>query len=108
MDFPDNKKTNQQNNMEFKESLDTAVFTTKFVLEENRDITYVTHEEEDGAWQFFSNDEFEDFEKVAKVVGLGEIIEMDDSVLELIDMPEGYYAYRDSRNSNWGIRKQEK
>lgn len=107
MDLPEIKMGNEQIKMEFNEPLNTAVFTTKFVLEENRDITNVTHEE-DGAWQFFSDDEFEDFEKVAKVVGLGEIIEIDDSILALAEMPEGYYAYRESRYSNWEIRKQEK
>lgn len=73
----------------FNEPLDTAVFTTKFVLEESKDITYVTHEVEDGAWQFFSIDDFLNYEQVAKVVGLGEIIEIDDSVPEIADMPEG-------------------
>lgn len=91
----------------FKEPLNTAVFTTKFVIEENMPITYVTHDLDDGAWQFFSDDEFEDFESIAKIVGLSEIIEMDKSILELADMPEGYYAYRESVNGKWVIQKQE-
>ena len=41
---------------QFKENLNTAVFTTKFVLKQKRTITYVTHDAEDGAWQFFNND----------------------------------------------------
>lgn len=97
----------QQNRFEFNEPLDSAVFTTKFVLEENREITYVTHEEEDGAWQFFSDDEFEDFEKVARIIALGEIIEMDKSILALAEMPKGYYAYRKFKESNWEIKKQD-
>jgi len=91
----------------FKEPLNTAVFTTKFVVEENKPITYVMHDSDDGAWQFFSDDKFDDFECVAKIVGLGEIIKMDDSVLELADMPEGYYAFRESVNDKWKIQKQE-
>ncbi len=55
----------------------TAAFTTKFVLEDNKVITYVTHDIEDGAWQFFSDDEFENFESVAKIVGLNEIMDKD-------------------------------
>lgn len=47
---------------EFEVSFDTAVFTTKFVLDDKTTITYVTHEIEDGAWQFFSDDSFENFE----------------------------------------------
>jgi hypothetical protein len=58
----------------FEEADNTAVFTTKFVITDKKDITFVTHEKEDGAWQFFSNDHFDNFEDVAKVVGLGEIL----------------------------------
>ena len=90
----------------FKEPMNTAVFTTKYVLEERKPITYVTHDSDDGAWQFFSNDEFDDFESVAKIVGLGEILEMDSSILELADMPEGYYAYRESLSEKWIIQRQ--
>ncbi|WP_250431003.1 immunity protein Imm33 domain-containing protein [Pontibacter ruber] len=99
--------TKAQSVKKFKEPLNTAVFTTKFVIEESKPITYVMHDSDDGAWQFFSDDEFEDFESIAKIVGLGEIIKMDKSILELADMPEGYYAYRESVNSKWVIQKQE-
>ena len=54
-----------------------------------------------------SDDEFEDIESIAKIVGLGEIIQVDESILELADMPEGYYAYRESLNTKWVIQKQE-
>ena len=31
---------------------DIAVYTTKFILEENKTIIFVTHESKDDAWQF--------------------------------------------------------
>ena len=37
-------------NKKFKEADNTAVFTTKFVLIDKKDITYVTHYKEEGAW----------------------------------------------------------
>jgi len=77
---------------ELKDLFDTAVFTTRFVIEDKKTITYVTHEIEDGAWQFFSDDRFDDFESVAKVVGLREIIKLDPSIMELIEMSEGFIA----------------
>lgn len=89
----------------FQEADNTAVFTTKYVIKENKRITYVTHEEEDGAWQFFSNDEFENYEDVAMIVGLGEIIGLDPSLLELADMPVGHYAIRETMNEKWSIRR---
>lgn len=89
----------------FKEGDNTAVFTTKFVVTDKKDITYVTHEKEDGAWQFFSNDHFDNFEDVAKVVGLGEIIRIDNSLLELADMPEGFSAHRKFKGDKWTIQE---
>lgn len=90
----------------FKEHSSTAVFTTKFVFD-NKDITTVYHEEEDGAWQFFSDDPFDNYEDVARIVSLGEIIALDSSLLELAEMPEGYYAHRHSRQDNWTIARME-
>lgn len=78
----------------FNDSLDTAVFTTKFVVTDKKAITYVTHEFEDGAWQFFSDDDFDDYESVAMIVGLGEIIDLDKTILEIVDLPLGYKATR--------------
>lgn len=84
---------------------DTAVFTTKFVLEDNSTITYVTHDIEDGAWQFFSDDEFENFESVAKIVGLKEIMDIDPTLTELINMEPGYIATRKNKGDKWTIKK---
>ena len=92
-------------NKKFKESDNTAVFTTKFVIIDKKDITTVTHEKEDGAWQFFSSDHFDHFEDVAKVVGLGEIIKIDSSILELADMPEGYIGHRKYKGDKWIIEE---
>lgn len=38
-------------NKRYKEDIQTYVFTTRFVLEDNSDITCVTHDHE-GDWQF--------------------------------------------------------
>lgn len=89
----------------FKDSLNTAVFATKFVIVDKKDITLVRHESEDGAWTFFSNDEYENYEAVAKVVGLGQIIEIDSTILEIADLPKGYYASRKSRKDTWKVEK---
>ena len=92
---------------ELKDLFDTAVFTTRFVIEDKKTITYVTHEIEDGAWQFFSDDKFDDFESVVKVVGLREIINLDPSIIELVEMSEGFIATRNDRLDNWVVRKAE-
>jgi hypothetical protein len=90
----------------FREADNTAVFTTKYVVQDKKPITYVTHDEEDGAWQFFSSDEFENYEDVAMIVGLGEIVAGDPSLLDLADMPVGHYAIRDTPDDTWSIQPQ--
>ena len=47
------------------------------------------------------------YEEIAMIVGLGEIIKIDKSVLELADLPIGYHAVRDSRKDKWVICKTE-
>ena len=89
----------------FEENINTAVFTTSFVVTGKNEITYVTHEIEDGAWQFFSNDKFENYEDVAMIVSLGEIIELDNTLLDLADLPLGYTASRQSVRDTWERRK---
>jgi hypothetical protein len=89
----------------FQDSLNTAVFTTKFVIVDKKDITIVRHEPEDGAWTFFSSDEYENYEEVAKIVGLGEIIKIDSTILEIADLPQGYYASRKSKLDKWKVEK---
>ncbi|WP_129054891.1 DUF2185 domain-containing protein [Flavobacterium sp. YO64] len=91
----------------FKDAPNTTVFTTTFVLKEKKTITYVTHDAEDGAWQFFSNDKFESFEKVAQIVSLEQIIKIDKTLLELADLPLGYIATRKSLKDKWKIEKAE-
>ena len=93
-----------QSKKEFADSLNTFVFTTKYVLE-GRDITYVAHDIDDGAWQFFSDDELESFEAVAKIVSLQEILDIDPRLLDFVDMPTGYYATRTTYDEEWIISK---
>jgi len=90
---------------EFEVPLYTAVFTTKFVLDDKRTITYVTHDIEYGAWQFFSDDSFENFEEAAKIVGLQEIFDMDNSLFEIAALPLGFCATRKDKLDKWTIRK---
>jgi hypothetical protein len=88
---------------EFEAPLDTAVFTTTFVLDDKKTITYVVHEIEDGSWQFFHS--FENFEEVAKIVGLQEIFDMDNSLLEIADLPLGFCASRKDKFDKWTIKE---
>ena len=87
----------------FEDSLNTAVFTTKSVVEDKKEITYVVHNLEDGAWQFHSSDLVKI--KDAMIVSLSEIIEIDNTLLEIADLPLGYAATRESIKNKWTIQK---
>ncbi|MEI7595745.1 MAG: DUF2185 domain-containing protein [Bacteroidota bacterium] len=92
---------------EFEDTLNTAVITTKFVVKDKKEITYVTHDADDGAWQFFSSDDFDNYEDVAMILSLEEIINIDRTVLEIANLPLGYFATRKTSKDRWTINKPE-
>jgi hypothetical protein len=87
----------------FNDDLNTAVFTTKFVVEDKSPILYVFHYEEDGSWQF-SGYEHEINDNDYRIVSLQEIINLDNSVLEIADLPLQYMAFRESLKELWKIK----
>ena len=89
----------------FSDPSNTAVFTTKFVTKDKKEIVTVTHDNEDGAWQFFSSDQVTNLEDVVKIVALGQIIKMDSTVLEIADLPLGFEAKRNFKGDKWIIEK---
>lgn len=85
----------------FKEDLNTAVFTTKYVIEQNSAILYVYHYE-DGSWQFNGVEKHlkdEDY----KVVSLGEILTIDKTLDQIGDIPLGFEAIRKTKTDKWKI-----
>jgi len=97
----------KENMKKFKEGLNTAVFTTKFVVHDKKEITHVYHYLEDGAWQFSSEDNFENYEEIALILSLDEIIQLDSSILGVADLPLGFVATRKSKADDWTITKNE-
>ena len=83
----------------FTDARNTAVFTTRDVIEEGKPILLVTHDQDDGAWQFHTGKTVPASDD--KVVALDEIIFRDPSVVELTDLPLGWSAIRDSITSPW-------
>ena len=95
-----------QTKKQFAEDPETAVFTTKFVTDDKKLITYVAHDSE-GDWQFFSNNVIDDYDAVAKLISLKQIIAIDATVAQLADMKPGYEATRKSKKDKWVIKKSE-
>lgn len=87
---------------QLQDSLNTAVFTTSYVVNKNSPILFVYHGE-DGSWQSHGPEENVDDENI-RLVALGEIINIDTSVLEIADMPIGFEAVRNSKDSGWIVK----
>lgn len=83
----------------FNDAENTAVFTTRQVINEGAPILFVFHDEDDGAWQFHhdNNANIED----AMIVSLAKMISLDNTLNQLFDLPEGWCAARKSISNSW-------
>jgi hypothetical protein len=84
----------------FSDPPNVAIFTTRGVVESGNWIAHVSHDEDDGTWQFHDNTT-DPTEANALLSGLGEIVGIDASVETLADLPLGWRAWRASKGSPW-------
>ncbi len=82
----------------FADPQNVAVLTTRQILE-GAAILYVSHDEDDGAWQFHSGEIINDAD--ARIVSLRKIVELDNSVARLADLPLGSIATRPNLDNDW-------
>lgn len=90
----------KKNAFPFRDKPNTAVFTCVHVLNQERPILHVTHDE-DGDWQFLCGASHGVDE--ARVIALVEAYELDPSVGTLAHMGYGHIADRTDADSNWII-----
>src|SRR5208283_4653312 len=62
-------------------------------------LVLVTHDAEDGGWQFLDGEHV--FEEDGAIVLLGEMVQFDPSLLELADLPVGWCAWREAPDRPW-------
>ena len=84
----------------FKDPENTACLTCRHVLERTGSILHVTHDEDDGMWQFLCGADSHT-EEDAKILSMREIVEIDPSVNGLHGMPLGVGAYREKVGGDW-------
>ncbi len=82
----------------FNDPPNVAVLTTHQVLK-GETIFYVSHDEEDRAWQFHTGEIID--ESNAKVVALKRIVELDRFIMQLADLPLGWVATRSEAGAIW-------
>jgi hypothetical protein len=89
----------------FADAPNTASFTSTHIFKQGMPILQVSHDENDGAWQFHSGQSVTT--KDLMIVGLDEIVRLDASIAALADLPLGWQATRSSPSSEW-VRKARK
>jgi hypothetical protein len=83
----------------FDDPPNVAVIANRKIIDGSGWIAYVSHDEDDGAWQFHTDEPGPPREADAAVVGLGKMVELDESVAELADLPLGWHAWRESEDA---------
>jgi hypothetical protein len=86
-------------NWQFADLPKVATFTLRSIMERRHPILLVVHDRDDGGWQFLDGSNVQMSE--AMLVGLKEIVKLDNSVLELADLPLGWHARRQSARDPW-------
>ncbi len=94
-----------QDQWPFDDPKNVAVITLKSIVKGGKPILYVTHDAEDGTWQFLDGSTVS--QENASVVGLEEISQIDPTVMELADLPLGWYACRSAASEPWLRGKRE-
>jgi hypothetical protein len=86
----------------FEDPPHTASITSRQVLEGGAPILRVSHDADDGSWQFLcgTTDDPAD----ARVVGLGRMYARDLTLGDLADLPEGWEARRTAPGLPWQRR----
>jgi len=86
-------------NWRFPDSPQTGVFLSKTVHEKEEPITYVSHDAEDGAWQFLGPKMSDGGKPVISC--FHHPVDDDHSLEQLADLPLGWYATRDKPGEPW-------
>ena len=90
------------NKFPFDDAPNMACFTCCHVLNDNKPILHVSHDE-DGYWQFLCGGNHK--EEDARIVSLEKILELDETMGNLAELDYGEYAEAENETSDWVVRK---
>ena len=83
----------------FEDPPNLAVITSRAIVSGDDWIAYVSHDEDDGGWQFHGPEAIGIDD--AAVVALRTIFDKDPSIAELADLPPGWQASREAPDAPW-------
>ena len=89
----------------FDQTENTAAITTRQVLEENKDICIVIHYSDDHSWAFLcgTTNSTED----GRVISMKQATKIDNTLLEIAELPPGWDARREKKGTKWHRSKSE-
>lgn len=90
-------------NWKFRDDPHTRVFLSETVHKGTEPVTYVSHDAEDGSWQFLGESMSDGGGPVISC--FHHPIDSDPSLAELADLPLGWYAERDRVGEPWTRKK---
>jgi hypothetical protein len=79
--------------------MDPAVITTQEILDGRSSVLWVVHEGGPGGWQFYDVNDATERELVA--IEKEQILALDPSLVEVTDLPMGWYAWREAPGKPW-------
>ncbi|HEX3264261.1 MAG TPA: hypothetical protein VHR16_01215 [Candidatus Limnocylindrales bacterium] len=82
----------------FDQARNAAALTCRSILE-GAPILHVSHDVEDGGWQFLDGNDAD--EDQARVIGMGTAVGLDASLLQVADLPVGWVAWRQAVGEPW-------
>jgi len=89
----------REDNWPFKDEPNVMVITMKSIVYSNKPILHISHDEEDGMWQFLDGSDVNT--ENAMIVSLKEMADIDPSIKDVSDLPLGCVAYREKKGDEW-------
>ena len=83
----------------FDQGPEISALTTRQILDASEPIRQVVHYSDDHSWAFThgTSDEKEDY----RIVHMSHLLELDESLRTIADLPVGWSAWRDAQSDNW-------
>ncbi len=86
-------------NWPFDQPKNCAAISSRSVMSASAPVLLVVHYSDDHSWAFLEGEEFRAEEGV--VVGMGNAVQRDSTLLEVADLPPGWVATRKQVGSKW-------
>ena len=93
------KANTMEDDWPFDSPENLAVITLDRIMDGTNPILYVTHDEDDGGWQFLDGGDV--IEENAMVVSLRNVTDHDPTIKHLADLPLGWHAVRGAVGKPW-------